>query len=157
MPASFHCNECGFQTQVKDEFAGRKIKCPKCKAVGAVAGAAEAKPKPVKAAKPAEDSRVDLLSVNLDSFQDVEVPEGEVLDENAVEKKPKAKKKKKSTKGVDPQVKTLAFVFSLLSIGVIAGIVVLGGPTIVEEFNAFMTPAASAPAGGDAAAPVQGG
>jgi len=135
MPASFQCSECGFATKVKDSLAGKKIKCPKCQAAGKVAGAQAASPaKPQKN----EDSEADLMSVNLDSFQDVEVPEGETLDESQPVKKPKTKKKKKKGSAIDPQIKAAAIAFSLISFLVIAGIVYLAGPPAMEEYQAYM-------------------
>jgi len=77
------------------------------------------------------------MSVNLDSFQDVEVPEGEVLDESQPVKKTKTRKKKKGT-AIDPQVKAAAIAFSLISFLVIAGIVYVAGPPAMEGYQAYL-------------------
>src|SRR5690554_3059279 len=108
MPAPFKCQKCGFKTKVKDQLAGKRIKCPKCQTVGQVAAPAPAPAEPEPATG---DSQHDLLSVNLDSFEDVEVGEGEVLDESQRVKQPKTKKKKAGA-GLDPQVKVAAIGFS---------------------------------------------
>ena len=41
MAISIDCQECGEQYKLKDEFAGKKVKCTKCSAVIAVPGAVE--------------------------------------------------------------------------------------------------------------------
>jgi len=134
MPALFKCNECGFATRVKDELAGKRIKCPKCQAVGSVAAAA-AKTKPVSD----DESSDNLLSMNLDSFQDAEVPEGEILDESQKPSQPKVKKKKKKKgKALESSTKLAAIAFSLLSLLVIAGLVYSGGPVVMEQYQAYL-------------------
>jgi len=150
MPVPFKCGECQFTTKVKDELAGKRIKCPKCQTVGVVAAGDGSEPlgKPKKAKK--EDSVEGLMNLNLESFKDVEVPEGEVLDESQLPKKVKTKKKKKGA-GLDSTVKLAAVAFSLISILVIAGLVMTVGPTAMEKYQDFMTPAAEkAPADGAA-------
>lgn len=154
MPVPFKCSNCGFETKVKDELTGKRIKCPKCQTVGQVGtgtGTAAPAGSPGKKKKPSEEESSDgLMSVNLDSFQDAEVPEGEVLDESQPAPKPKAKKKKKGA-SLDPQVKVAAIGFSLLSILVLAGIIYLGGPIVMEKYKSYITPA-DAEAGGKPAA-----
>lgn len=137
MPVPFHCSQCGFQTKVKDELAGKKIKCPKCKAPGAIGGGAAAGPQGGRAKKARQDDpEQNLLNLNLDAYQDVEVPEGEILDER---EKPEAKKAKKSKKksSLDPQVKVAAIGFSLLSVLVLAGLVYFGGQELKEEWDNY--------------------
>lgn len=66
MPVRFAC-QCGMQLQAKEEFAGRQMRCPKCKAVltipqpaGAAAAPTAAAPAPVStaaAASPAPATR----------------------------------------------------------------------------------------------------
>ncbi|WP_437225794.1 hypothetical protein SH661x_004240 [Planctomicrobium sp. SH661] len=157
MPVPFKCSSCGYEAKVKDELAGKRIKCPKCQTAGVVAGGGAA-PAPRKEKKPkADESAEGLLAVNLESYQDVEVPEGEILDESQKPKKPKTKKKKKGAT-LDPRVKVAAIGFSLLSILVIAGLGYLGGPVILEEYQAFMEKpddAGGAKPAGEGAAPGQ--
>jgi S1-C subfamily serine protease/thioredoxin-related protein/DNA-directed RNA polymerase subunit RPC12/RpoP len=53
MPVTCHCSACGATYQVGEQFAGRKIKCPKCAAAIVVAAAGPqtpAAPKPLKTA-----------------------------------------------------------------------------------------------------------
>jgi len=153
MPAIFKCNECSFETKVKDELAGKKIKCPKCKAVGTVGEGTKAVP------SPEDESSADLMAVNLNSFQDVEVPEGEVLDESQVPQKPKAKKKKKKGKSLDSTVKLAAIGFSLLSFLVIGGLVYTIGPTVMEKYQQYIESRNSdgePPPKGEGGAPVPG-
>lgn len=135
MPALFKCSECGYATKVKDELAGKRIKCPKCQAAGSVTAAAK-----TSAAKPApeEESSADLMAVNLNSFQDVEVPEGEVLDESQKASQPKVKKKKKKGKAIPSWVKLAAAGFSLLSLLVMGGLVYATGPVIMEKYQEFL-------------------
>ena len=51
MPVTCHCSSCGATYQVGEQFAGRKIKCPKCAAAILVA-AWPPRPKTMAAAKP---------------------------------------------------------------------------------------------------------
>lgn len=137
MPAPFQCSQCGFQTNVKDELAGKKIRCPKCKAPGAVGGGAAAGKKGGAAkGAPADDPEQNLLSLNLGAYQDVEVPEGEVLDERDKPEVKKTKKKKKKNT-LDPQIKIAAIGFSLLSVLVLAGLVYFGGPELKEQWDHY--------------------
>jgi hypothetical protein len=130
MPVTFACGGCGFKTKVKDELAGKKIKCPKCGVPGVI---------PAVMTKQEQSSSDDLLSVNLDKFQDVEPEEGEELNP-ALNPKAPAKKKKKKTKSkyapVSSAVKGAAMGFSLLSVGVLALLVVFVLPDVIEGLNA---------------------
>jgi len=143
MPVSFACSGCGFQTKVKDQLAGKKIKCPKCGAPGAVAALAG----------PAEAAESDaFMKVNLDHFQDVVPEEGEELPPELAPKKPAAKKKKKSKSKNAPLssgVTGAAMVFSLLSVTVIAMLVMFVLPEVLPYLQPkpAETKPAPAPAG----------
>jgi len=140
MPIPFACSGCGFQTQVKDALAGRKIKCPKCGAAGVIAA---------KGVTPAEqkESNDDLLNVNLDTFQDVQSEDGEELPENirpqaGVKKKKKKKSKKVQGAPLSGAVTGAAVGFSLLSAGVIALLVMFVLPPAMEALTREPAPAA---------------
>src|SRR5438270_8920383 len=46
MPVSFGCHNCGKQLQARDEFAGRRLKCPGCGTILTIPGGAAAAPPP---------------------------------------------------------------------------------------------------------------
>ncbi len=134
MPATFACSGCGFKTKVKDQLAGKKIKCPKCGVPGAVsAGAAAAQ----------EEAAPDaFLNVNLGSFQDVITEEGEELPPEMAPKGPaKPVKKKKAPKGkskyapVSGGAKGAALLFSLISVAVIAMLVMFVLPDVISQLQ----------------------
>ena len=88
MPISLTCPSCERGLKVKDELAGRKIKCPKCSEVIAVpANEAIAAGKPKPKVRPSEDDDDDRPR-----SKKVERDEG---DEEEEEDRPRKKKKKK--------------------------------------------------------------
>ncbi len=141
MPVPFLCSSCGFQTKVKDELAGKKIKCPKC-------GVAAVIMVPTKD----EGSSSDLMQVNLDQFQDVASEEDEELNPSAVKKKAPKKKAKAANEPLSPAVTGAAIGFSLLSVGVIALLVMF----VLPEVMANLTPKETPPGGNPPAAPANG-
>ncbi|SFI82436.1 hypothetical protein [Planctomicrobium piriforme] len=145
MSVAFACRGCGFQTKVKDELAGKKIKCPKCGATSFVSSSAAAAPRP----KSEDESSDSIMKVDLDAFQDVAPEEGEDL--NApVDAKPKKKKKKVKAKypPLSGAVKGAAIGFSLLSVGVIALLVMFVLPAVMADMESTASdkPPAAAPA-----------
>jgi len=153
MPATFACSGCGFQTKVKDQLSGKKIKCPKCGVPGVVATPA------AEQEDPASDA---FMKVNLGKFQDVVTEEGEELPPEMAGSKPvksKKKKKKKKSKGknkyepVSSGVKGAAVLFSLLSVGVIAMLVMFALPEVL----AYLEPRPASDSPPPAAAPAQPG
>src|SRR5687767_14973442 len=72
MPIVTKCaNEgCGQPVRVKDEFAGKKVRCPKCQGVIAIPGAAAKAPAPQPAARtsPAKPAAVALKGKPADDF-----------------------------------------------------------------------------------------
>src|SRR5215831_16798987 len=47
MPIAFGCHQCGKQLQARDEFAGRRLKCPGCGTILTIPSGAAAAPPPV--------------------------------------------------------------------------------------------------------------
>ncbi len=47
MPIAFGCHQCGKQLQARDEFAGRRLKCPGCGTILTIPGGAAAAPPPM--------------------------------------------------------------------------------------------------------------
>lgn len=125
MPVPFACKGCGFKTNVKDTMAGKKIKCPKCGAPGAI-----------PALNAGDDGDDDIMKLDLGSFQDVEPAEGENIDgSSAAPKAPKKKKKKSAAAPLSSGVKGAAVLFSLLSVAVIALLVMTALPEILAKME----------------------
>lgn len=119
MPIPFKCANCSFQTKVKDELAGKKIKCPKCQTAGVIAAAEE------------EEIGLPLAgleNLNLDKFKDV-VPDEDEEEEEEDEPLPVAKKKKnqelpkpskrKEAPPISPAAKLATILFVLMAFAII--------------------------------------
>lgn len=134
MPIPFQCSGCEFKTKVKDELAGKKIKCPKCGTAGVI--------------KAATQGTQDLMKLNLDSFEDVAPEEGRNADgTRVIDPKAKKRKKKKKLTGneLDSTSKGLALVCSLISAGVIAFLAMNVAPVVMENINIGSESAPPAP------------
>lgn len=145
MSVPFECSGCGFKSKVKDELQGKKIKCPKCQQPAIVGAGGSSKAAPKK--KSASESEDGLLAINLESFEDVELEEGEVLEEK-VEKAPKKKKKKKGAPQtpLPGSVVAATVLFCAISVGVMAGLGIFVVPQILEAAARSAEASKTAPA-----------
>lgn len=129
MPAVFACRECGYKSKVKDELIGKKIKCPKCQAVGAVGGGKKPKREPQES----DDPLSDLTSVNLRRFDDVEPDEDDEdfwETEEEEEVKPKKPRKPGDLPPLSSGVKAATAAFVVVSLMIIGGLAAVIIPSI---------------------------
>lgn len=97
MPVPFQCGECGFKSQVKDELQGKKIKCPKCQAVGTAGELPKTKAKAkAKAGGGSDDPFDNLMNMDLDALEEEDLGAVGERGYRDPDEKPKKKKDKKA-------------------------------------------------------------
>lgn len=130
MPVPFQCAECGFKSQVKDELQGKKIKCPKCQAVGLAGAAPKAKAR-AKAGAGSDDPFDNLMNMNLDSLEEEDL--GSVGDKayRDPEDRPKKKKDKKEASKGAPGINSGALTGVIISMIAALGIVGYGAYVVL--------------------------
>ncbi|WP_437206502.1 hypothetical protein [Planctomicrobium sp. SH664] len=133
MPIDFRC-ECGFQSRLKDEFQGKKIKCPQCKKPSVVGEEKKGTAKGKKSGKPS-DEQGDLLSLNLDSFshEEIEVIDPAVLAKQQAEERKRQQREERRKNGLGPGVILGLALTVLASAGVIAALIFYVIPTVKEK------------------------
>lgn len=149
MPVPFQCGECGFKSQVKDELQGKKIKCPKCQAVGTAGELPKTKAKAkAKAGGGSDDPFDNLMNMDLDALEEEDLGAVGERGYRDPDEKPKKKKDKKAqdkpAQGVSSGAMAGVVICLIAAAGIVAAGVYFVLPKILEGQNANSTDGAQA-------------